>query len=691
MPLPAWEVVGGLVLLTIGLLPLGLFLLRVAERLLPGARLDRPVERLLVAFYASGALLFVLASVPVSWFGLPLVAGAMGLGFVAMAGTWYRERGRSLREFLSWAWSPASIMVGLGTLGLLVVEVVGLTTLPAANAYDGATHSLFITVMLRNGTAPWTLAPYVSLGVTYPQGSPVWETLPVLLLRWPVLDAPLYLPSLFFTLSLPTAYCLGCRLNDGKGPATVRTGLLFAGFFGMVAAWPRLYIGGSFDFVFALPLFLLVLGWLPRFVSNPNRTWGEVAALGVVVGIAGSLSDTVAIELLLMIGVFGVVWSPGLVQRISRAAARFALIVAITLAFASRSVLGFVVWFSYPGHILAPNGSPPYAPLYAAPPLNYRYVTGMIDPFGFEKGKLSPLPLVSVMVLALLFAGLVVAIVWFFGRTSTIHRTVPRGLAVTAAAASLVTFASASLVLAIGAIQGPFEPIGAVTNEEEFSILFFLSLELLELLPLALCAGLLEEAFERKPGPVAEPPDPDPQAARRAAPPRSRRVVVVVAVVVLVAVFGVGATTTAVSVPPYIHDHIQNLANVTAGDFAALEWAGEHLPACTNVLVAPGSAAQYLPEYATVSVLFPAYPGSYNVSYGNVVRAFTEGTYNGTVRTELVEIQVNVVFVTGPTTSQFPPFNVTAFENSDFVPLFVDGDAHVYEFAPGATVTGCAV
>jgi hypothetical protein len=125
---------------------------------------------------------------------------------------------------------------------------------------------------------------------------------------------------------------------------------------------------------------------------------------------------------------------------------------------------------------------------------------------------------------------------------------------------------------------------------------------------------------------------------------------------------------------------------------AGLEWAGRALPECARVLVAPGSAAEYLPEYAQVRVLFPAFPAVYNLSYDSAVTALVAGQYNGSIRGDLLALSVDAVFVTGRTTVQFPPFEPSAFEgSSDFSPVFLSGDAEIYAFLPGVSATGCPI
>jgi hypothetical protein len=162
------------------------------------------------------------------------------------------------------------------------------------------------------------------------------------------------------------------------------------------------------------------------------------------------------------------------------------------------------------------------------------------------------------------------------------------------------------------------------------------------------------------------------------------------AVAVLALPLAFGAGVTAVDVPSYLDTHMAEFTNATSADLAALDWAGAHLPACSRVLVAPGSAAQFLPLFATVNVVFPMVPASNNLSYSVAVSDLTNGTYTNTTRAALLLLGVTEVFVTGQASVSFLPFLSRGPAGStDFSDLFDQGDAAIFLFGPGATEGHC--
>lgn len=671
--------------------PLGLLILRAGERLLAlGPRL-LPVERLLLSAFVAGAVLFWLASIGLPLFTRDVVVGLGVLGVVAMAAVWIRERGRTLADGVRWIGSWPGLIAIAGFVGLLAVEVYGVQGYAFSNSYDGATHSLWVTVLLRNHGIPWTVAPFANVGITYPQGAPVWEALPPLLFGWTVPESPVFLPALFLALSVPAAYVLGARLA-GRGPlAPPVSGALFATFFALVAAFPRLFLGGSYDLALAFPLFLVLLGWLPWFVAETERSWKEVAAFAIVLGIGTSLSWMVGLEMLALLGAFYLARVVLAHRALVPAILRFLAVLAVAALFLFRSIIGTAVWFSYPGRVLSPVGSRPYSALPPGSGTTYRYLTGELDPFILFKARLSPIEWMSVLIAISLAVGLALMILAAVVRSAPVRRLLSERFVGSMALASVTTFVMASVLILAGAPASGLPDVSTLTNVDELSVILFLFYGVIALSPLLACAAYLARTLSSRRAAEQFGSRATPASAVRVARRRARPATAL-AMATLLVVVGAGGVSTAVELPSYIDGHLAGIANVTSGDIEALQWSGANLPSCARVFVAPGSAAEYLPEYAVVPVVFPAFPAVYNLSYANALSSLVAGNYSSAVRADLLALGVIAVFVTGRTTSQFPPLNPAAFGDSpDFVLEFEAGDAQIYEFLPGTMATGCTI
>jgi hypothetical protein len=682
-------------ILVVATLPLGLLVVRVGERVLR-RRVELSVaERLVLALYATGGVLYLLAAVPIPIYGSAaigalLVGGAVGYAFVQL-----RERGAGVRAFLDFATSRAGALLGVLFAGLLVVELAGIASLTVGNTLDGSVDSLYVNLLLAHHTLPWTLRPYANVGVAYPQSATVWLSLPVLLFNWPIVTAPLALPAFFLAFSVVGAFCLGDRLTRSAGPdASQWMGLLFAGFFGVVASWPRLFVGGSFDFVFCLPLFLVFVGWLVPFVSAPARPWREVVVLALVIGLAAQLSAMAGLTMIILLAGFLLAYrefSPGSIRPWCY---RWLAVLGIAALSLGRTLLAVALWFDYPGHVLTPVGNPPPSTPFVTDTLDYRFLNGELNPFVWLKPKLSPFPALSVEIAMLLAIGLAMALFVTFRPTTSFRRFLPGNVARPILTGTVVLLVEAVTLAVGGALNSTTSGLQSVVDIEEVSILLFIFYELLAILPLVAAVEFLRR--ERATGPAP------PQAAVPEAgivppsPARLRRRIrgspalgLAVAIVVGLSL-GSGVAVAVVQVPGYISDHIGQLADVSPADLTALEWAGRNLPSCSQVLVAPGSVGQYLPEYASVGIVFPAFPTPVNLSYSLIVQDLDAGLYGNATRSLLLELGITTVLVSGQNSVTYPPFQLAPLQASaDFSTLFTAGDVTILEFTAGASASGC--
>jgi len=676
-------VLWGSLLLLVALVPTGLAILRIAERVL-GHRFALSVpERVLIAFYAVGAAFFVLASIPLAIYGTPLILGVLGTGAVVYGAFAVRERGKGLLLAGRQVVSGAGFLLGAGTLGLLIFEIAPVWNHPFPNAWDGSVTALWTNLTLSRGTLPTTLEPFASSPVVYPLATTVWMTLPVRLLNWPIVQTPVLLPPLFLSLTVPAAFCWGTRWSASPSTSGTPAGLLFAGFFGLVASWPRFYTGGSYDFAFALPLFLVALGLLPSLVQSEHHLGAEIVAFGLLAGMLTSLSVAAGEALLVLLVVYAVTSHRKDAHVVAAWVGRTAIVAGFEAAFSLRSVTAWLV-----------QGQPAYGPSGEYGSLNARLVDGELDPLSPWKYKVSPFPWLTLELQILLVIGVVLAI-WAV-RNRPDHKVQPSSsrLASHLLVGAVAMFALTGFLLIV-ALPGPLsQGLLSVTNLDQTSILLFVFLEGLCLFPLLVALrALIESATPttpRVPELFATARLTRGSSMRDRPPGRLWSIAGMAAVIVLVVPFCSGAWFTVTQGPGFIEQNVGKTSNVTAADVAVMEWIGVHLPACSSVLVAPGSAGQFLPEYATVHVVFPMNPEPRSPAYWTAVSNLTTGNYTSATRAALENLNVTEVFVTGETSVSYLPFLVNPLLGSaDFSSLVGSGDALVLSFGPGVSQSHC--
>jgi hypothetical protein len=672
------ETLGELVLLFLLVVPTGLVLIRVIERLLRRSFPFTAVERVVLAFYGTGAACFLIASLSVPIYGVVLVATLLAAGTGVYALLLWRKRAAALGVLVGAARQPAVVAIGVATFALLLWETFPVWTHPFPNAWDGSATALWTQLIVQNRMIPSSLEPFATAPVIYPMGASVWMTLPVLLFGWSTVQTPVLLPPLFLSLTIPAAYAWGTRWWEGSVVSKQEVGLLFAGFFGLLANYPRFYTGGSYDFTFALPLLLVLIGFLPDWSRQTRFEWRSTIGWGLLCGVLTSLSLVAGEAAVVLLVAFTLTGRPLSAYRVLSQLARVGLVLLFEAGFTLRSL---VAW--------ALAGPTSYIPgsLYGG--LNARLIMDELDPFVPWKAKLSPYPLVSLTVQLLLLGGLVLALTLvLIPKEETIEpefSNFSRFILVGVIGTLMMT--GALLLTALpGGVWGTLR---GVTNLDESSVVFFLFLEVVAILPMMIAAVELTRRYGKSRPRDAHPTSKSHTTIGQSAHARSA-VWTVALVLILVVPLALGSVTTIAEGPGSIQANVYKTSNVTVGDLAALMWVGAHLPACSTVLAAPGSAAQFLPEFASVRVALPMNPVPTNGSYLAAISELTEGVYNSGTREALLALDVTEVFVTGQTSVSYPPIDPSPMESSpDFSMLYSSGDALVFAFAPGGSATAC--
>jgi hypothetical protein len=661
-----------LILYVVIFLPVGDLILEGAARVLKHPlRLSVP-ERALAAFYTGGGGLYLLAYVPGGLFR-PLVVGAI-LGVAGLlwcvlrartAAAWGQGFLRNPANHLRRRWALTTVL--LVSFGLLVFEAIVLGGRVAPNTFDGGMQTLFVALLLHNHVAATTLQPFAAMGVTYPQGTTVALAASSILFGWSPMTTPVYLTPLYAPLFLLAAYLWTLRTGKDSPAQAERLGVLVVLFLALVETWPRFLVGGSYDFLFALPLMFLLLGISET--ALPARRWQDAVLLGVGLGLTASYSVVAAqvlFGLMLVLSLRGPWKAAGnLLGRIRT----LGILGGLGLLFVLPSLEGMVEWWSYPGHVLTPLGGsqvPTTATHSSLPSL----LPTLLDPFLFRSTDvwLSPFPVLKIVLAVLLVAGALCLVFVALDLWPTLRRELPRRFVVQTLAGVLVTVL---LILSLAGIAAALSLDFLPTNVSEVSILLFLFYGMvIVILPLLALEHLPRERKKKL---------------------TKGALGIGIAVLILAVPLGAGVVITGVSAPTYIGALTSNLSNVSPGDLNALEWSATHLRSCSTVFAAPGSAAEFLPSYVEVHLDFPMIPAPRNASYSTAMALLVNGSLTPTVVNDLRALNVTEVFVTGQTNVLWKPLLPAPLlaDTGNFTLLFHQEDAYIFQFEPVVSSQGC--
>ena len=656
---------------------IGEFLRAISARFVPLWQRPEPIERALVDFFLGGAVLYAVAVVP--WHGfvgpvvelIPLLA-AIGVAFLAVRSVRRPGGADRLRRSLAPLGRPAYIVVMLSALSLFLVEVATAASAGTGNTYDSSLFTTYTSLLLQSHTTPLSFAPYASTGLLYPQGTTVWLGWAQLLLGPPPARAALLVTPLFFGMAPLAGFVFGRRLF-GREPAGLAMALVLA----WIGAGTRGMVFGSNDFVVAFPLVLVLAGQAVVWLRSPVPRLGDALAFGVLCGYSAAMNPVGAEWLLLALPVMALLARPRFAGHVRAWFARWAVSVVTALVGVVPSLYVLLVGRSspefVPGATAAPAGIPTGIPT--------SQFIGAVDPFLFGSSDtgLSTVAALRLELAVLIAVGL--AILLLVGRDSGIGRYLePFRTFVAGAGCALIGLLG--LFWAASSGFGPAVDFANVSSVNELSVSLFTVYAFIAGVPLAL-------ALERFAGWLRRT-DPIPPQARRpssARPsaqglsPTASRAVVPLVIALVIVVPGVVLTPTAL--PPTLSGLYHDFGNVTAADFDLFAYAGAHLPVGARVLVAPGSAGEFLPGYcANLVLLYPMVPEwqTINASYERLVQDLPNATLGPADLTALSDLRAGFVVVTGNSTTLWPAFSPKPFlaNPAAYDPLFAEGDAYLF-------------
>lgn len=656
----------------------------VCARWVPLWRTAEPLERFLLDFFLGGAVLYLVAALPVGAFGRPVVEGlpiAAAGGLLALAIAQRRRGSRPAIEVVVrrlFGWGP--LLAVLAALGLFAVELSAALGAATGNTFDSSLLTTYTALLLRHGQLPSSFAPYASPMILYPQGTTVWLGTAQLLFGLPPARTALLVTPLFLSLVPIAGFVLGRRLF-----ASDRAGVAFALALAFLGPSTRSLVGGSNDLAISFPLVLLLAAQSTAWSRIQAPGWGDAIGWGVLLGYSAATNPVGADWLYLAIVGFGLVGGPRVAGRTSRWAARWAASLAAGLVPVVPTLRVLVLGLRSPGYV--PGAASPPTP--ARTGISLAQLYGDLDPFLF-RGKdvaLSPISFVRAELAVLLVAGL--ALLLFVVPWPELEAAWSAFSRWSLAAG--VSIAGWLLLLAAAGAGWPIaRSIAGLSSGSELSIWLFSIYGLVAAVPLLFAL----ERWDRSPGP--ERPGAPSGAARfrRARSPRDRslgRVVPLAAALVFVVP---GLVLTPTQLTPVLRTLYADFGDLSAGDFALLACAGANLPAGSRVLVAPGSAAEFLPGYAPdITLLYPLVPNWQweNGSYRLVVAQLSNGTLDAQGSSALRALHVGFVAVTQNNTVLWPAFSPLPFlrDPSAYPEVFRSGDAYLFSTTPGAVAFPC--
>jgi hypothetical protein len=668
-----------LLLLAAVFLPAGELIRRLASRWVSLFRGLGWIERVLLDLYLGGGGLYVFAAVPLGLFGLPLVIAylAGGAAMLLIVLVWSgRTRAQSTASSpLRWRFEylPGLLVVG-ATVAVFAIEVAVAEGVPTGNSFDTSLLTDYVALLLLHHQVAVSLAPIAPQLTSYPQGATVWIAAAQLIYSLPPARSPLLVTPLFLSLSPLAGYVLG-RRQLGAPWAGAAIGLTFA----LIGSWTRVMVATSNDFVFSFPLVLWLLARIDIWRQASAPSWPDAIGYGAVAGYSAALNPVGAEWLFPTLVVLGLLVGGLRLPYLRRAIPRWLGALATSLVFVSPALWSIA---RGGGTLFASSGTVAVPAPIGLPGISPAQFVGLIDPFLFGPNDvwLSPFVALRLELAILLVGGAAVLVI-----PELLDRLGARGRRFRELVLTAMGLAIVILLIQVGAARGlgALNGLASISSAAEISVYLFALFALLAAIPIYLLVEYsLPDAVRAGAGTATAPPVP-------ATTPRPRRPSLTgpqaISVFLVVVLVGSGIAVTATDFPPYLQYLYGGYGRVTSSDFALFSWASHDLPPGARVLVAPGSAAQFLPGYVEVAVIFPVQSIARNASYVDLDAQLVHGHLNATGYQELGWLEIQYIAVTGNTTNLWAPFDPAALMTPAFDPVFHQGDAYVFAVVPPPT------
>ncbi len=665
-----------LLLATLGFVALGELVRRGIAQFSSWARTLRPIERIVVDLYLGGAILFGIAALPLGLFrsytpGVLLAGGVAVLCVVLVRSRVANRRSADWRTFLD-DFQSAPVLIALAAALLLgLIELSTASTAPAGNTFDSSLLTFYIARLEAAHSIPLSFAPSTQFAVVYPQGTTVWLASIQSMFGLPPARTSLLATPLFLGMAPLGAYTVGDRLI-GRPAA----GATFAVVFAFIGSWTRVLVSGSNDFVLAFPLVLILIAIIGEWAKEGAPSWGNALFFGGLTGVAVTLNPAGPIWVFLTLaGVLLLKWNVRSFPA-KLALSRFVGSLALGTAFAAQSLSEEVTGLGGLFHPGIPTGA--VAAGAPASGLSVAQFVGLSDPFLFRATSvwLSPwAPLRDELAVLIVIGVLLLVLSSVRDELTELCQFARVALAGVAAGIGLL----GAGVLAHAESSGLGRLI-ALTSLTETSILLFAIYTMVAAVPVYVLIDFAARGLASRWNRLTRMVSIRSGRYHRSHPTRVDLAAVALLAAGLLVVPGVAWTADGLS--GYESGLYRAYGNLTAGDFALLSWAGAHLPYRARVLVAPGSAAEFLPGYVpSIIVLFPMVDGLLvNASYGVLVRELQNGTLDAAGSSALSSLSVEYIAITGQNTELDRPFSPDPFLGSRaFSLLFSQGDAYLFE------------
>ncbi|MGC8656719.1 MAG: hypothetical protein ACP5UL_03095 [Thermoplasmata archaeon] len=514
---------------------------------------------------------------------------------------------------LGWKYYLYDIIAIILAIYIYLINADNVSHFITGNTMDTGYYSLLAEVILYNHSALIGTNPFFPGISPFPNGMMTILILYSFYTSLSVIQAPLLLTPFFEGMLILSFYVLGTKIKNN------RMGIMMAIVSAFLCGWPQYLVTGSNDFIFSLPLGILMLSFSGDLFKVNIR---QELLLLLLFGFDMAINP-----------IFGIVTIPSI------------FIVAIVAKFfnerkieTNKILLMATSLLPILPSILLVFSPSPYGNAYQPQYQSISKTLSYINIFNLLYN--TPYPIVNLEFLLLLLVGVAYILKSKkFKKTPILYYYSLTGIVV----GILITISYYSFNVPI---------LGSIINPTEVIFVFYMLISIFSGIGMVY---LFEFIYKTK-----------------------KRKLIAILVMLLLVIVPVAYSVNYESSILY-HDYLL-YSTTTNHDIQVMEWMKGKYPENTKILIEPGSGGAFIPSIDHYIVIYPPFAVKYNEDYSILVDLLCNNVINNETIKMLNIFQVSLIFVSDHHVGIVPWKYQTFMNNTNFTYLYNSGDTYLFMY-----------
>jgi hypothetical protein len=572
---------------------------------------------IILSTYTGWFIFYIISYFPIpvvysySFYSITIVLAMYSIYLLIMYGI-NKKKFINLQTF-NWKNHLYDIIVPLLAIYVYLINAENVSHFITGNTMDTGYYSLLAEVILYNHSALIGTNPFFPGISSFPNGMMTILILFSFYTSLSIIQAPLLLTPFFEGILIISFYVLGTKIKNN------RMGIFMAIIAAFLCGWPQYLVTGSNDFIFSLPLGILMLSFSDDlFKVNIKQELLLLLLFGFDMAI-NPIFGIVTIPSIFVMAIFAKIFNKSKIKT------NKILLMATSLL----PILPSIILVFSP----SPYGNA-YQPQYQSLSKTLSYINI------FNLLYNTPYPIVNLEFLVLLIVGIMyIFSSKNFKKFSILYCYSLTGVVVTI----LITISYYSFNVPI---------LGSIINPTEVIFVFYMLISIFSGIGLLYAFEFIYKSKKKK--------------------------LIAIFVMFLLVIVPVAYSVNYERSILY-HDYLL-YSTTSNNDIQVIEWMKGKFSENTKILIEPGSGGAFIPSIDHYIVIYPPFAVKYNEDYSILVDLLCNNVINNETLKMLNVFQVSLIFVSDHHVGIVPWKYQTFMNNTHFTYLYNSGDTYLFMY-----------